>query len=262
MLKKNLYAFGVALFIIVTLLLFNILLIFEDEGFVREQLEEQKATEKIENAFEIDKNIRGYLTTTSSLNTTGLSEREIKHLEDVKGLYNAGKTAVALFLFLIILSFFYKKGPKIWQQGVWVFGTVFSLFLISGLVANNFPYFFNLFHEVFFRNDLWILSPHHTMINIYPQQFFLNSFLVASQRTFFMGFVISILLVVISFFRINPKQASSDIINRFKNGQNSGNKRGITRRSKTREVKKPLNKQFSGIDYRKKLNKTKKRKDS
>ncbi len=206
MLKKNLYALGMALFIIITLLLFNITLIFEDDGFVTGQLEQQKASEKVENAFEIDRNIRDYITTINELNTTQLSEREILHLEDVKSLYNAGQIVAALFFFLIFLGFFYRLAPPVWQQGVWLFCVMFLLLALSALARNYFDFMFTLFHKVFFTNDLWILYPHHVMINIYPQEFFLNSFLLAIKRTFFMGLTISVLLTATFFFRFKKKE--------------------------------------------------------
>ncbi|MFW6383185.1 MAG: DUF1461 domain-containing protein, partial [Nanoarchaeota archaeon] len=180
MLKKYLYPAGLAIFIIITLLLFNMLGIFSDSGFVTDQLEKNKATERIENAKEIDQNIRTYLTEpTQELNETKLTQKEILHLEDVKNLYTFGNILVALFFFLITLGLFYHLMPKLWEFGLVLFGVVVLFVGIGAIAQWQFDSLFTLFHKTAFTNDLWLLSPEHTLIKLYPENFFLNSFLKA-----------------------------------------------------------------------------------
>ena len=53
--------------------------------------------------------------------------------------------------------------------------TFFGLGLILGVViVLNFQGFFVLFHEIFFRNDLWLLDPRESiLINMVPEPFFM-----------------------------------------------------------------------------------------
>lgn len=206
MLKKYLYTGGLALFIIITLLLFNILGIFTDQGFVTEQLEKNNATERISNAKEIDQNVRTYLTEpTKELNQTKLTQREILHLEDVKNLYTVGNILVALFFFLIALGLFYHLMPRLWEFGLVLLGFVALIVGLGAIAQWQFDSLFTLFHKIVFTNDLWLLSAEHTLIKLYPQEFFLNSFLKALDRTFIITLALSLIFLATGLFRLKKK---------------------------------------------------------
>ncbi|MCL2817663.1 MAG: DUF1461 domain-containing protein, partial [Clostridiales bacterium] len=88
---------------------------------------------------------------------------------------------LALVLGLSLLLFvFFTLEPRLrlgalckgYLRGMAAF---FLLVLAVGLFALiDFNTFFNLFHHVFFSNDLWILSSNDFLIKLVPQMFFEN----------------------------------------------------------------------------------------
>ncbi len=116
-------------------------------------------------------------------------EREKEHMVDVYNLFskgllirNAALALVALAFFLMLLNSnnFYLSLLKALSWGAW-----FPLVLMavaSTVVATNFSYWFVVFHEVLFANDLWILDPsREILIQMLPEGFFMGTaFLTAA----------------------------------------------------------------------------------
>lgn len=108
------------------------------------------------------------------------TEREIAHMEDVRGLFLAAIFLRRLCLILMLLcigTISFTKGnlrrilPKTIFSGTLLF---FGIAAVLGLiVSTNFSKYFIVFHHIFFDNDLWILDPSVDMlINIVPEPFF------------------------------------------------------------------------------------------
>lgn len=111
------------------------------------------------------------------------TQREIAHMEDVRGLFLAAIFLRRICLILILISIgiiVLTKGnlrrilPKtIFSGTLLFFGTAALLGLI---VSTNFSKYFIVFHHIFFDNDLWILDPSVDMlINIVPEPFFMDT---------------------------------------------------------------------------------------
>jgi len=111
------------------------------------------------------------------------NEREIAHMEDVRGLF---LTAIAIRRFCLLLiagsmiGLFLLKAeirrvlPKQLCIGTGVFFGVLAL--LAGIISTDFTKYFIIFHELFFRNDLWVLDPRtDLLINIVPEPFFVDT---------------------------------------------------------------------------------------
>lgn len=111
------------------------------------------------------------------------TQREIAHMEDVRGLFLAAIFLRRLCLITMILCIgviYFTKGslrrvlPKTIFWGTLLF---FGITGVLGLiVSTNFSKYFVVFHHIFFDNDLWILDPSVDMlINIVPEPFFMDT---------------------------------------------------------------------------------------
>ena len=123
-------------------------------------------------------------TINGKQNVNFFNEREIAHMEDVKGLFLAGLRLIFVFIItniilLIILFILTRKKMLIYLANGMLLGAVvfLGIILVLGLViASDFTKYFIIFHEIFFNNDLWILNPAtDRLINMVPEGFFIDT---------------------------------------------------------------------------------------
>lgn len=103
-----------------------------------------------------------------------MTERGLLHMIDVANLYSAGRGLAALFTVLAVvagITLYDQKKLKETLQKQWIFPTAFAAFITFAMVI-DFGAAFRLFHEVFFTNDLWLLSPLDPLIIMLPSTFF------------------------------------------------------------------------------------------
>lgn len=114
--------------------------------------------------------------------TPFFNEREIAHMEDVRGLFITAIFLRRLFFAICILCIVSAKflGGRIrsFLSNSLIFGTL-GVFIITGavaaIIASDFEKYFIIFHHIFFNNDLWMLAPAtDNLINIVPQGFFMD----------------------------------------------------------------------------------------
>ncbi len=107
--------------------------------------------------------------------------REKAHMVDVKKLFILAKGInFALFLILIIILVFYlvfdKKGMFKYffnYSFMTLLITIGIMILASIFIMIDFGRFWTFFHEVFFRNDLWLLNPKtDLLIRMMTERFF------------------------------------------------------------------------------------------
>ena len=120
------------------------------------------------------------------------SEREIVHLRDVHDLVQFGLRAlVAVGAYLALFA---AAGARWWRGAYGVRlarhvrgGALLALAVLFGLAASvavAFDQLFVLFHVVSFPNDFWLLDPsRHYLINLFSQQFFLDTTLLVAGMT-------------------------------------------------------------------------------
>jgi len=108
------------------------------------------------------------------------NEREISHMEDVRGLFLRGFSVLGVSLAVLAAAAVYIIRKKIYYEaakGVLVCAAVFfgAFGLLAVVIAVNFDAAFVVFHELFFDNDLWLLNPKtDLLINMLQQEFFIN----------------------------------------------------------------------------------------
>ncbi len=96
------------------------------------------------------------------------NDREIAHMEDVRGLF-VGALVLRLLKADIALV--------VPRSVCWGTGLFFAIICVLGLViSTDFTKYFVIFHHIFFNNDLWLLDPAtDLLINIVPEPFFVDT---------------------------------------------------------------------------------------
>lgn len=110
-------------------------------------------------------------------------DREIAHMEDVRGLFLAGlalrRNSLIIIAAAVILLFALKADVKRVLPRMICAGTVLFFAVLAALAAiisTDFTKYFIIFHKIFFNNDLWMLDPStELLINIVPEPFFMDT---------------------------------------------------------------------------------------
>jgi len=120
------------------------------------------------------------------------NERELSHMEDVKGVViNALGVWTISLITLAVLAIVAKRGGWIpdylnglQRGGWWMIGLAAALGLTAGIgIAVNpdvFWQFFTLFHQIFFTGDSWLFYYSDTLIRLFPIRFWQDAFLWAA----------------------------------------------------------------------------------
>lgn len=111
------------------------------------------------------------------------SQRELDHMEDVKGLFLGGLrlrricmiASLGCMLLLRMTGCRLRAAlPRAVCIGSGIFVGVTAV--LGLLIATDFTRYFTVFHHIFFDNDLWILDPDvDLLINIVPEPFFIDT---------------------------------------------------------------------------------------
>lgn len=111
------------------------------------------------------------------------NDREIAHMEDVRGLFLGGlalrRISLGLIVACVILLLLLKADirrvlPKMICIGSALFFAVLAV--LTGIISTDFNQYFIMFHHIFFNNDLWMLNPDtDLLINIVPEPFFMDT---------------------------------------------------------------------------------------
>lgn len=131
------------------------------------------------------------------------NQREIDHMVDVKDLYLKVKDVASIsgYILIIAVVFYVNQNKEIFKgikksfkKVILTLGAMVSALLIYALI--DFYNFWNMFHEIFFNNDLWLLNPlTDRMILMVPQKFFFDLIM--------MILVVFVILIFIYYFIIN-----------------------------------------------------------
>jgi integral membrane protein (TIGR01906 family) len=111
------------------------------------------------------------------------TERELSHMEDVKGVVQGSLKAwyVSLAILLTLAIVFWRMNAMpeylngLRRGGWWMIGLAGTLALIAGtgilLNPNIFWAFFTWFHSLFFEGDSWLFYYSDTLIRLFPIRF-------------------------------------------------------------------------------------------
>ena len=120
------------------------------------------------------------------------NERELSHMEDVKGVTKGALNVwYAILVILLALGIWSRLGG--WEQeyrhglmrGGWLMvglAIVIGLIVVIGIVVNPnvFWDFFTAFHKLFFVGDSWLFLYSDTLIRLFPIRFWQDAFLLAA----------------------------------------------------------------------------------
>ena len=120
------------------------------------------------------------------------TEREIKHMQDVKSIFT--KLKIVYIILGIIITIYLIFVDNITRMNLLLYGGLTSLLLLAlmSAILLNFNVSFTKFHELTFSNKLWMLDYTSNLIKLFPQQFFANLF----KNILKDSFIISLLAVV------------------------------------------------------------------
>ena len=191
----RLLAFLSGLMILFALLFTSLQLCLNDEGWFRQEYQKLSLESRIgipaeditralmQLVYYMEGEAEGIqLSVTENGQTVEMyNEQEILHMEDVRELYQAFRTArnlcCILALILLALSALLMRGQALrtFSEGFLSAAKALAiLFVALGIwVVADFSSFWTQFHRLFFDNDLWIMSyAECRMIRICPQQLF------------------------------------------------------------------------------------------
>lgn len=123
--------------------------------------------------------IIGYLSNKNPLDTAFFSTQAVMHMEDVRALFNQCKVVLTvaavvttfLSLWLVIKGTLHMALLSFIYAGLSVL-LLLVILAIGSVVA--FDTLFVVFHQIFFRNELWLFSPEDTLVQLLPTAFFVE----------------------------------------------------------------------------------------
>ncbi|MCD8054412.1 MAG: TIGR01906 family membrane protein [Lachnospiraceae bacterium] len=122
------------------------------------------------------------MTTVAGEERDFFNDQEKFHMSEVRTLFLGGlalrKIALAVLLFCVLFLLFSHAPlsrilPVYYQRGSVLFVVIVGI--LAALFASDFTKYFTIFHEIFFRNDLWLFDPATSlMINMLPETFWVD----------------------------------------------------------------------------------------
>jgi integral membrane protein (TIGR01906 family) len=120
------------------------------------------------------------------------NDRELQHMLDVKNVVKGAMRVLAVSLvLLVVLGLWAWRGKwfttyiKGLQRGGIV--NLFFIGLIILFVLVAFDYLFVLFHEIFFKAGTWTFLYSDTLIRLFPERFWQDTFLFVGGLSAFLG---------------------------------------------------------------------------
>lgn len=114
------------------------------------------------------------------------NEREIKHMADVRRIFN-----ILFFLTLIAILFigivlFFSRNHETDYAFLWgiKYGALLTLVILIGAVLSmifDFDSFFLHFHYLFFEGESFLFNPEDTLIQLYPEWFWKDAALLVGS---------------------------------------------------------------------------------
>lgn len=143
-------------------------------------------------------NLIGYYRSQNELDQNIYSEQARKHLYNVKTIivYSINLLYLTLFISIMGVGIFIVKSKTIGAleslEKASLITFIFMILLALGVLNDFEPLFFG-FHKALFRNDLWLFRPDDTLVNLFPQQFFVLFSLKLSVNIILTSAVLSLL---------------------------------------------------------------------
>ena len=225
-LKRFIYALG-AISLIVALVVISVEMTIYNDSFFENEYKKYRVNEdlgmKIEDVIDVSEQMMDYLkderddlviyTTLRGQYREFFNDREKSHMIDVKNLLeNAIRVrtgSIITFVLCIILLLLMKD--KVYyglsKAFLWTTGIVPVIILLIAflIMIGDFTKYWEMFHNIFFSNDLWLLDPNvDMMILMLPEEFFVD--LIVRSVVHFGVFLVILSLVSILLVRFYKKK--------------------------------------------------------
>lgn len=126
---------------------------------------------------ESTRNLFQFFLYLEPLNKTFFSEQAMQHLLDVRWLLliTFGIYLSSLVSCVLLFRRIGRISPKAAFQILYIAcGLLIVLIVVIAVVSHiSFTYSFLLFHKLVFRNMLWLFPPEDTLIQLFPEDFFI-----------------------------------------------------------------------------------------
>lgn len=196
------YAAGIlfTICLMITLLITSVeAVVYWTPGYFEKEYAKYQVTEAVdmtmEDLLKVTDEMMAYLrgrradlhveTTMGGVSREFFNEREIAHMEDVRGLFLSALAirrgclllmALSVIILLLLKADMKHTFPKSVCIGTGLFFGITAA--LAAIISTDFTKYFIMFHHIFFNNDLWILDPATDMlINIVPEGFFSDTVL-------------------------------------------------------------------------------------
>lgn len=131
-----------------------------------------------------------YMTDCSQL----FNDRELEHMLDVKNVVQGAMRVLeisAAVLVLLLLWAWRGKWLDHYMRGLQRGGVLTLIFLglIILFVLAAFNYLFVIFHEIFFKAGTWTFLYSDTLIRLFPERFWQDTFLFVGGLSALLGFL-------------------------------------------------------------------------
>ena len=164
-----------------TLLLLNFRFLVFNQSYYQNQFKKLNVYQTIDENIAIAQSNKliAYLCCNKELDAEFYTQREKDHLKDVKSIIQRVNYQLYINLFALLTIAFIltvNKKKNLLQEGTKqasVFGLM-AMFLLFVASIFNFEFLFVKFHQVTFANDYWLLPQNSNLINLFPQEFFVN----------------------------------------------------------------------------------------
>jgi integral membrane protein (TIGR01906 family) len=133
------------------------------------------------------------------------NDRELQHMVDVKNVYHAAMHVLeGSAILLCLLALWAWRGLWLidYMRGLMRGGllTIILLGLVILFILVGFNYFFVIFHEIFFKAGTWTFLYSDTLIRLFPERLWQDTFLIGTGLAALLGLlfyiVFRILLII------------------------------------------------------------------
>ena len=193
------------IFLIILLPLIIVLLALKltifDDRFYEQKFLEYGVKERINNTSSIHGEVIKFISGESNYLPKNFNEREKSHLSDVRKiihhftilLYSLMLLFVILLIVSIRITLKFNNSMGCFVGKIMFFGgtltIVISLILLL-VINSDFSSFFSLFHKSLFEEGTYLFDPSKEIIvNLYPQQLFLDIGIIASRNIFIVSLI-------------------------------------------------------------------------
>jgi integral membrane protein (TIGR01906 family) len=168
---------------LITILIFSpVIYLSVSHSFHEKEIQKPEVIGNInqQTAQEISNQVISYLQGKTELSEELIGSTAKQHMKDVKLFRNITKyllfTSIIISISGILILLFLKKFKRISKiiltSSIITLSLLFLTFIIS---KTSFTNAFTAFHEIFFRNNLWLLNPEtDALINVFSEQFFMD----------------------------------------------------------------------------------------